>query len=186
MKLAYLITTLMIFSQIVTAEPCQVFEDKMFFQDQEGEFIPQGKGKEAKKIYPVFTKFQADYPTRASLNIPFKGNCENLKVKKVKVYRALGANQLAGDQHLSEKNDHNQHGNEVAGIQWDEKPIFEGEKSIRVTTRNIILSSFDINEMANTAPKKKHIWRYKFIVIYQKDDKKLQSFTKIFHSPLIH
>ncbi|MCP4911761.1 MAG: hypothetical protein GY909_01480 [Oligoflexia bacterium] len=186
MKILSIFTILFLFSQSTWANNCQLSDSKIFFQDQIGEFIPQGKGKAAKKIYPVFTKFEADYPLKASLNIPFNGDCQKLKVKKVKIYRALGANQMPGHHAMADKNDHSQHGNDIAGLSWDEKPVFDGQKDVRITSRNIILSSFNINEIAEAAPKEKHIWKLKFIIRYSDSSGKDQVITKVVNTPLIH
>ena len=186
MKVISLITFFILFSQTLLADNCTLDDRKIFFQDQIGEFIPQGKGKAAKKIYPVFTKFEGDYPLKTSLNIPFKGDCKNIKVKKVKVYRALGAYQMPGHHPMADKNDHSKHGNEIAGLAWDEKPVFDGQKSQRITSRNIILSSFNINDIAEAAPKNKHIWKLKFIIRFSDNSGKDQVITKVVKTPLIH
>ncbi len=175
-----LITLFTLFNFNAVASSCKVLTDKSYFEDMEGEPIGNPKSKEYKIIYDKVTKFTPDPPMEASLNFPTSGDCSDLIVFKVEIYRALGPDKLPGG------DGHEGHNAQSAKLTWDKKPNYSGKKDLSFKKDLAVIKTFNIRKMMEKAPKDTHIWKFKFIVKYQESSGSTKSFERIIDSPLLH
>jgi len=184
MKTILLLLTFINFSSLVNANECSFETKKSYFQNLDGEVKLLPKTKSFKTIYLRYKKFVPDYPINSALKIPFSGSCKKLNIIDVKVFSALGPREMPGS-----KGEHSEHWMDskfFSKFDWDEKPLFSGKKKIEMEENLASIETFRINDLANTAPKGQHIWRYKFVIKLKSSNGKIETLEKIVNSPLIH
>lgn len=180
MKIIFILIFTFLISNSAYSANCKLDTSKSFFKDLVGE--PYGDpGTPGYRInFEKREVFTPDPPMKASFNFPFTGNCEDLIVFKIEIYRALGPDTF------EDNGDHKGHDGSMNGIHFEKKPIFSGKKEL-VLSKNIAeIKTFEIAKMMEKAPKDHHIWRFKFVFKYQTSAGLTQTFEKLINSPLSH
>lgn len=152
-------------SETVMAMGCQLQWENIYFQDLVGEKERDPKTRKRKVVYKTFKFFQGHFPKRASINIPYEGNCDDVKFTEVTSFRNIGLRKFPG-----EEEEHHKHALFPKDLKFEKSP-FETVKP--VVSRNekkkiFTLKTFKIYDALSTLDfKKYHPWQIRYEIFYR-------------------
>ncbi|MCF8058375.1 MAG: hypothetical protein K9K67_03705 [Bacteriovoracaceae bacterium] len=158
-----LIFVLLSLSHVTFSKECLIDWESMYFKDMIGNSEYNFKTNKMEIEYKSFREYSGDFPKKVSLNIPFKGDCRDVKFKEVIVFRKIGPRKFPGSEE-----DHSNHSRTPVGTKYETSP-FESVTPAMVIKDNLItLSSFKVYEALSTIDFKKfHPWKLKYEIYYK-------------------
>lgn len=161
---------------------CRLDWDNIFFKDLDGNSEYNPKTNKMELQFRTYKKFQGDFPQKVSLNIPFKGDCQDIKVSRVSSFRKIGPRKLSGDE-----NDHSKHGLKPKGSTYEADAFENVPVNIEFNGKNMVLKPFKIYDaLASIDFKKNHVWQMRFDIYYKTEQGLENKKSHFVEMPLIH
>lgn len=147
-------------------QECQLLWDKVYFKNLIGEMERNRKTRKKELFFETYNYFQGDFPQKVSLNVPYKGNCSDVKFKEVVSYRNIGPRKFPG----KGEDDHAGHALFPRDTKWETKafetvvPDVTNDEKEKV----MVLKSFKIYKALSTLDfKKYHPWQIRYEIFYK-------------------
>lgn len=157
------------------AQECFLDWDNIYFKDLEGNMEYNFKSKKMERQFRTYKVFQGDFPQKVSLNIPFKGDCSQVKFPEVQSFRKIGPRAFVGHEE-----DHESHALDPKNMKFEEKAFESISPQVKVGKKVVSLTSFKIYEALSTLDfKKYHPWQIRYEILY-KDANGLDNKKEVF------
>jgi len=133
-----------------------------------------------------YKSFSSPFPDFVQLHIKTKGNCKDISIKSVKVFRQVGPRDWVDKNKKSaHEDDHASHTKPQRGLNWEMKPYASLSPQFEKALPYVILRQIPAEDPLDDHKDEEHVWSVRYDIEYSAGKKsKVKGF--LMEAPLMH